>query len=137
MIEVLGFDQSHTAEHDPMQQELFNAATTLYLTEFSKLHNDRDDRLDIAFQESNVVGVANTFIPQNGENAYLYGIITHPDYRRQKVGRLLMDHVLNAAKVAGCNAFELIPTDSSNRNFYASLQFEQDPMLKMYMRKAL
>ena len=104
---------------------------TDYHKVFNEIHTASGHHLLVAEDEGNVVGTAVLLIAPNLSHGGLYwalveNMVVDHRYRRQGVGRLLMDYVLVRAKEASCYKLTL----SSNKkrrgahSFYRAMGLE-------------
>lgn len=99
---------------------------------------DGDDFLDIFFQtayspdrcrcvlaEDSVAAVLYWFDCGSGSQklAYIYAVVTHPDFRNRGLCRMLMENTHTLLKERGYDGALLVPQKESLRNMYASMGY--------------
>jgi len=93
----------------------------------------KSDRLTVAVvrdDQGQAIGMASAqLVISTGEgapSAWIEGVIVHPDFRRQGLGKALLEHLLTWAKARGATRIQLV-TDRGNSNaelFYDALDWQ-------------
>jgi predicted N-acetyltransferase YhbS len=102
-----------------------------YRRAFAKIRAATGQELLVAEEEGKVIGTMMLIIVPNLSHgglpwAGVENVMVDSDYRRQGIGRLLMDYVLAQAKKAGCYKIQLI-SDKSRKEahkFYKALGYK-------------
>ena len=93
----------------------------------------KSDRLTVAVardEQGKALGMASAQLvistAEGAPSAWIEDVIVHPDFRRQGLGRLLLDHLLAWAKTRGATRAQLV-TDKENQGaelFYNGVGWE-------------
>ena len=102
-----------------------------YRRAFAEISAAKGHELLVAEEEGRVIGTMMLIIVPNLSHgglpwAGVENVMVDSDYRRQGIGKLLMDYVLAGAKKAGCYKIQLISDKSRTEahKFYESLGYK-------------
>jgi GNAT superfamily N-acetyltransferase len=115
---------------DIQEQQWAQEADTLFRDTFmdeddeEAIYWDENYHVYIACSGLQLVSAINVKIPEDGQDAYVYGIATTPEseWRNKKIGAALMQHAISVATEKGCANMRLTPTESA-KPFYRRLHF--------------
>ena len=101
-----------------------------YIDAFAAICNDKNNNLLLAIENEKIIAMLQmTYIPgltyQGAWRSQVEGVRVHRDYRRQGVGKLLLEYVINLARERNCIMMQLT-TNYSRADalaFYQSLGF--------------
>ena len=102
-----------------------------YLQAFSEINSLPGCEFIVAEEDGEVIGTAMLMIVPNLSHkalpwAVVENVVVDSEYRRQGIGRLLMDYCTTQAKKAGCYKVQLLSNKSRNEahQFYLSLGYK-------------
>lgn len=79
----------------------------------------------VAIEDGIIVGVIMS--GHDGRRGYIYHAVVLPKYRKKKIGKLLVDHVINALKAENINKICLVVFKNNpvGNDFWAGIGFEE------------
>ncbi len=101
-----------------------------------KFLNRNPDTCYVAIDSDNIVGVI--MVGNDGRRGYIYHTSVHPDYRKQGIGRKLVDTALDSLLKLGINKVALVVFDrnKAGNEFWEKMGFTTRNDL-IYRNKAL
>lgn len=94
------------------------------------------DTVDVALDGERPVGCASTRLHPEDNMGEVYVIVVDPDYQQRGVGRALMEHSLELARLAGMTMVMVETGDDSGhapaRAAYESIGFERWPVARYF-----
>ena len=132
MIEIVAMTEDHVTQVAELEKLCFSDPWS-ERSVASEVHNQLALWL-VALDGNRVAGYvgSQTVIDESD----MMNIAVHPDYRRQGIARLLVDHLVEELKKRGshCLTLEVRQSNDPARNLYASMEFNQVGLRKNYYR---
>ena len=90
-----------------------------------------DDLIFVAESRNQIIGAC--MAGYDGHRGWLYAVAVRPDCRREKTGKKLVLHALDALKQQGCIKvnLQIRATNTAVAEFYRSLGFDAEDRLSM------